>query len=134
MNEFENFTYLSYGAATGPYAWAFWTLIICNIISPQFLWIKKLRTSFGFSFVMSIIVNIGMWFERFCIIVTDLYHDYLPSSWAMFTPTLYDIGDYVFTFGLFFTLFFLFAKFFPVINMTEVKSIIRAHTTTEKSN
>ena len=75
------------------------------------------------TFVLSIIVNIGMWFERFVIIVTSLHRDYLPSSWVYFTPTIYDIMCYVFTFGLFFTLFFMFAKFFPVINMAEVKAV-----------
>jgi molybdopterin-containing oxidoreductase family membrane subunit len=81
--------------------------------------------------VLSIVVNIGMWFERFVIIVTSLHRDYIPSSWTMFYPTWYDIGQYVFTFGLFFTAFFLFSKFFPVINMAEVKSIIKS--TSEKS-
>lgn len=129
--DFEANTYMSIGAAIGPYAWAFWALIICNIIVPASLWFKKVRTNYVLSFVISIIVNIGMWFERFDIIVIDLSRDYLPSSWAMFYPTIYDVGVYAFTFGLFFTAFFLFAKFFPVINMAEVKSIIKA--TGEKS-
>jgi molybdopterin-containing oxidoreductase family membrane subunit len=75
-------------------------------------------------------VNIGMWFERFVIIVTSLHRDYLPSSWAMFYPTITDVGVYLFTFGLFFSLFFLFAKFFPVINMAEVKAVLKS--TSEK--
>ncbi len=112
--------------ATGPYWWAYWSMMTCNVISPQLFWFKKIRTNLAATFVISIIVNIGMWFERFVIIVTSLHRDYLPSSWAMFYPTWYDIGVYVFTFGLFFTAFFLFAKFFPVINMAEVKSIIKA--------
>lgn len=124
-SDFENYTYMSWGAATGNYAWAWWILIACNIVAPQFLWVRKLRRSYIFSFIMSIIVNIGMWFERFDIIVIDLHHDYLPSSWAMFYPTLYDMGVYLFSFGLFFTLFFLFVKFFPVINIAELKSIIK---------
>ncbi len=132
VSGFEKYTYMSWGAASGAYAWAFWTLIFCNIVTPQFLWIKKIRTSFVLSFIISIIVNIGMWFERFDIIVIDLYHDYLPSSWAMFYPTLYDVGDFLFSQGFFFTAFFLFVKFFPVINMAEVKSIIKAYSTTEK--
>jgi hypothetical protein len=77
------------------------------------------------TFVLSIVVNIGMWFERFVIIVTSLHRDYVPSSWTYFHPTKYDIGEYLFTFGLFFTAFLLFAKFFPVINMAEVKSIVK---------
>jgi molybdopterin-containing oxidoreductase family membrane subunit len=84
------------------------------------------RRSLVWTFVLSVVVNIGMWFERFVIIVTSLHRDYLPSSWAMFSPTMYDIGDYIFSFGLFFTLFLLFAKFLPVINMAEVKAIIKS--------
>lgn len=79
-----------------------------------------------FSFFISIVVNVGMWFERFVIIVTSLHRDYLPSSWAMFHPTLYDMGTYLFTFGFFFTAFFVFAKFFPVINIAEIKSILKS--------
>jgi Ni/Fe-hydrogenase subunit HybB-like protein len=116
--------------ATGPYWWAYWSMMTCNVISPQLFWVKKIRTSIVATFVLSIVVNIGMWFERFVIIVTSLHRDYLPSSWAMFYPTRFDVGQYLFTFGLFFTAFFLFAKFFPVINMAEVKSIIKS--TSEK--
>ena len=127
----EQYAFLN--RATGPYWWAYWTMMTCNVISPQLFWIKKIRTSLVASFILSIVVNIGMWFERFVIIVTSLHRDYIPSSWAMFYPTIYDVGDYLFTFGLFFTCFFLFAKFFPVINMAEVKSIIKAHTTINKA-
>lgn len=112
--------------ATGPYWWAYWSMMTCNVISPQLFWFKKIRTNLAATFVLSIVVNIGMWFERFVIIVSSLHRDFLPSSWAMFYPTFYDIGVYLFTFGLFFTAFFLFAKFFPVVNMAEVKSIIKA--------
>ncbi|MEQ8904075.1 NrfD/PsrC family molybdoenzyme membrane anchor subunit [Ekhidna sp.] len=122
--EAEQYAFIN--RATGPYWWAYWSMMTCNVISPQLFWFKKIRTNLAATFVISIIVNIGMWFERFVIIVTSLHRDYLPSSWAMFYPTMYDVGVYVFTFGLFFTAFFLFAKFFPVINMAEVKSIIKA--------
>src|SRR5690554_476251 len=111
---------------SGPYAWAYWIMMTCNVISPQVFWIKKIRTSIVATFILSIIVNIGMWFERFVIIVTSLHRDYLPSSWAMFYPTIYDVGLYLFTFGLFFTLFLLFAKFFPVINMSEIKAVLKS--------
>ena len=111
---------------TGPYWWAYWSMMTCNVISPQLFWIKKIRTNLAATFILSIVVNIGMWFERFVIIVTSLHRDFIPSSWVMFTPTFYDIGVYTFTFGLFFTAFFLFAKFFPVINMAEVKSILKS--------
>lgn len=112
--------------ATGPYWWAYWSMMTCNVISPQLFWIKKIRTSLVATFVLSIVVNIGMWFERFVIIVTSLHRDYLPSSWSMFYPTMYDVGQYLLTFGFFFTAFLLFAKFFPVINMAEVKSILKS--------
>ena len=112
--------------ATGPYWWAYISMMTCNVISPQLFWFKKIRTNLMATFIISIIVNIGMWFERFVIIVTSLHRDFLPSSWSMFYPTWIDIGVYVFTFGIFFTAFFLFAKFFPMINMVEVKSIIKS--------
>jgi molybdopterin-containing oxidoreductase family membrane subunit len=118
--------YAFYNRATGPYLWAYWSMMTCNVISPQLFWFKKIRTSIVLTFILSIIVNIGMWFERFVIIVTSLHRDYLPSSWAMFYPTLTDVGIYMFSFGLFFTLFFLFAKFFPVINMAEIKSVLKS--------
>lgn len=112
--------------AFGPYWWAYWSMMTCNVISPQLFWIKKIRTSLVATFVLSIIVNIGMWFERFVIIVTSLHRDYLPSSWSMFYPTMYDVGEYVLTFGFFFAAFLLFAKFFPVVNMAEIKSILKS--------
>ena len=118
--------------AFGPYWWAYWSMMTCNVISPQLFWFKKIRTSIVFTFALSIVVNIGMWFERFVIIVTSLHRDFLPSSWAMFYPTWADVGVYLFTFGLFFTLFLLFAKFFPVINMAEVKSVLKS--SSEKVN
>ncbi|MEQ9403706.1 MAG: NrfD/PsrC family molybdoenzyme membrane anchor subunit [Cyclobacteriaceae bacterium] len=122
--EAEQYAFIN--RATGPYWWAYASMMTCNVISPQLFWFKKIRTNLAATFVISIIVNIGMWFERFVIIVTSLHRDFLPSSWAMFYPTMVDVGVYVFSFGLFFTAFFLFAKFFPVINMAEVKSIIKA--------
>lgn len=118
--------YAFYNRATGPYWWAYWSMMTCNVISPQLFWFRKIRTSIVATFALSIVVNIGMWFERFVIIVTSLHRDYLPSSWAMFYPTLTDVGLYMFSFGLFFTLFFLFAKFFPVINMAEVKAVLKS--------
>jgi molybdopterin-containing oxidoreductase family membrane subunit len=122
--EAEQYAFIN--RATGPYWWAYWSMMTCNVISPQLFWIKKIRTSIVATFALSIVVNIGMWFERFVIIVTSLHRDYLPSSWAMFYPTWADIGIYLFTFGFFFTAFFLFAKFFPVINMAEVKSVLKS--------
>ncbi len=127
--EAEQYAFIN--RATGPYWWAYATMMTCNVISPQLFWFKKIRTNIAATFILSIVVNIGMWFERFVIIVTSLHRDYLPSSWAMFYPTFYDVGVYLFTFGLFFTAFLLFAKFFPVINMAEVKSIIASSSLNE---
>jgi molybdopterin-containing oxidoreductase family membrane subunit len=101
-------------------------MMTCNVISPQFFWFKAMRRNLYVTFALSIVVNIGMWFERFVIIVTSLHRDYLPSSWVMFYPTYVDVGDYLFSFGFFFTLFFLFAKFLPVINMAEVKAVLKS--------
>jgi len=121
--EYEQYCFIN--RATGPYWWAYLSMMSCNVLSPQFVWIRRIRYSIPMTFVLSIIVNIGMWFERFVIIVSSLHRDYLPSSWAMFSPTIIDVGVYVGTIGLFFTLFLLFAKFFPVINMAEVKTILK---------
>ena len=109
----------------GPYWWAYWTMMTCNVITPQLFWSRKLRRSLTASFIISIFVNIGMWFERFVIIVTSLHRDYLPSSWLMYSPTWVEICMYIGSLGLFFTLFFLFAKFLPVIALAEVKSIYK---------
>ena len=122
--EYEQYAF--YNRVTGPYWWAYWSMMTCNVIYPQLFWFKKIRTNIAATFIISIIVNIGMWFERFVIIVTSLHRDYLPSSWAMFYPTFYDVGMYLFSFGFFFTAYLLFSKYFPVINMAEVKSILKS--------
>lgn len=111
---------------TGPYWWAYLTMMTANVISPQVFWIKKIRTNIVATFILSIIVNIGMWFERFVIVVTSIHRDFVPSSWAMFYPTKHDVGMYLFSFGFFFTAYLLFSKFFPVINIAEVKSILNS--------
>ena len=103
--EYEQYAF--YNRVTGPYWWAYWSMMTCNVISPQLFWFKKIRTNIAATFIISIIVNIGMWFERFVIIVTSLHRDYLPSSWAMFYPTFYDVGMYLFSFGFFFTAYLL---------------------------
>ncbi len=122
--EYEQYAFLN--RATGPYWWAYLLMMTCNVVSPQVFWSKKLRTSIAFSFIISIVVNIGMWFERFVIIVSSLHRDYLPSSWTMFSPTFVDIGIYVGTIGFFFVLFLLYARTFPVIAQAEVKSILKS--------
>ena len=120
-SEFEQ--YVFHNRATGAYAWAFWTMIICNIVLPQLLWFKKLRRSIAFSVCVALVVCVGMWFERFVIIVTSLHHGYLPSSWTMFSPMWVDIGIFVGTLGFFFLLFLLYARSFPMIAQAEVKGV-----------
>jgi len=121
-NQYEIFTFIN--RATGPYAWAYWTMITCNVIVPQIFWIKKWRRSLPVMFVASILINIGMWFERFVIIVTSLSRDFLPSSWDYFRPTFWDISTFVGSFGLFLSLFLLFVRYLPIISMAEVKGVL----------
>jgi molybdopterin-containing oxidoreductase family membrane subunit len=128
--EYEQYAFLN--RATGPYWWAYWLMMTCNVISPQVMWFKKIRTSIMASFIISIVVNIGMWFERFVIIVTSLHRDYLPSSWTMFQPTFVDAGFYIGTIGFFFVLFLLYSRSFPVIAQAEVKSIMKSSSETYK--
>tara|TARA_X000000950_G_scaffold55856_1_gene67112 strand:- start:272 stop:700 length:429 start_codon:yes stop_codon:yes gene_type:complete len=120
--QYEQYAFLN--RATGPFAWAYWTMMFCNLVAPQVFWFKWSRTTPWFIFMMSIVVNIGMWFERFVIIVTSLHRDYLPSSWVLYMPTFTEVALFLGTLGLFFTCFFLFVRYLPIINMAEVKSII----------
>lgn len=120
-NEYEGFTFIN--RAFGPYWWAYWIMVSCNVISPQIFWVKKFRTSIPIMFVVSIFVNIGMWFERFVIVMT-LHRDYLPSSWALFKPTFFDYGILLGSFGLFFTLFLIFVRILPIVAMQEVKIVM----------
>jgi len=122
--EYEHFMLIN--RATGPYWWAYWIMMTANVISPQLLWIKKLRTNLVFTFCLSIVINIGMWFERFVIVVTSLHRDYLTSSWTMYKPTIVEVGLFLGTLGLFFTAFFLFIRVFPVIAIAEVKSVLKS--------
>ena len=122
--EFEQYAFLN--RATGPYWWAYASMMACNVVIPQLYWIYKIRTSFVATFILSIFVNIGMWFERFVIIVTSLHRDFLPSSWTMFSPTFIDIGIFVGTIGFFFVLFLMYARAFPVVAQAELKSILKS--------
>lgn len=121
-NQYELFTFLN--RATGHYAWAYWIMVSCNVLIPQLFWSKKIRTSIPAMLVISLLVNVGMWFERFVIVVTSLSRDFLPSSWGDYAPTVFDLGLLLGSFGLFLTLFLLFIRFFPVIAMSEVKTVI----------
>ena len=114
------------GVEPAPYWWAYWSMMTCNVISPQLFWFKKLRRSIAFTFIMSIVINIGMWYERFVIIVISIHQDYIPSSWSMYSPTWVEVGIFVGTMGIFMTLFLLFARFLPVIAVAEVKAILKS--------
>ena len=114
----------------GPYAIAYWMLIASNIAIPQLLWIKKVRRNNFALFLISLVVNLGMWLERFVIVVTSLARDFVPSSWGMYYPTVWDWATYVGTIGLFFTLFYLFIRFLPMISIVEVRSLV--HETDEE--
>jgi len=120
--EYEQYAFIN--RATGPYAWAYWIMMSCNLLFPQFFWVKRLRRSIPFLFVTSIIVNIGMWFERFVITVTSLHRDFLPSSWDYFNPTWVDMLTFAGSFGLFMTLFLIFLRFLPMVAMAEVKMVL----------
>ena len=121
---YEQYAFIN--RATGPYWWAYASMMTCNVVTPQLFWIKKIRSSIVATFIISIFVNIGMWFERFVIIVTSLHRDYLPSSWTMFYPSFVDIGIFIGTLGIFFTFFLLYARTFPVLPIAEVKSILKS--------
>jgi molybdopterin-containing oxidoreductase family membrane subunit len=121
-NQFEQFVF--FNRALGPYAWAYWTMITCNVVFPQLFWFKKVRRSLGAMFVIGVLVNVGMWFERFVIVVTSLHRDFLPSSWGYYVPSLVDVGILIGSFGLFFTLILIFVRVLPVISLAEIKSIL----------
>ena len=120
-NVYERYAFVN--RATGPYAWCFWIMVLCNVLTPQLLWIRRVRRSVAALFLLSIMVNIGMWFERFVIIVTSLHRSYLPSSWTMYRPTIIEVGTLVGSFGLFFTCFLAFIRVLPMIAMWEVKAV-----------
>ena len=124
---YEKFVFIN--RAFGPYWWAYWTMVSCNVIFPQIFWVRKYRRSIPIMFVVSLLVNIGMWFERYVIVVTSLHRDFLPSSWRDYFPTWYDWGWTFGSFGLFFALFLLFVRFLPAIAVAEVKMMIPDHGT-----
>jgi Ni/Fe-hydrogenase subunit HybB-like protein len=121
-SNYEQFVFLN--RMFGPMAWSYWIMVSCNVIAPQLLWIRKVRNSLAAIFVLSLVVNVGMWFERFVIIVTSIHRDYLPSSWSGYVPTMIEFGSLIFGFGLFFTMFLLFCRVLPMIAMFEVKGVL----------
>ncbi|MCR4316342.1 MAG: polysulfide reductase NrfD [Planctomycetes bacterium] len=129
---YERFTFLN--RAFGPFAWAYWIMVSCNVITPQLFWFKKLRTNVKWVFIISIFINIGMWFERFVIIVTSLHRDYLPSNWTGYVPTKIEVMTLIGVFGLFFTLFLIFCRVLPMISIGEVKSVVSYANTRNKEH
>ncbi len=121
---YEQFAF--FNRALGPYYWSYWGMMICNVITPQLFWSKKMRTSVFWTFFLSIIINVGMWFERFVIIATTLARDYIPSSWSYYVPTWVEIGIFIGTIGLFFVLFLIFTRVAPVVAIAEIKSILKS--------
>jgi molybdopterin-containing oxidoreductase family membrane subunit len=109
---------------TGPYAPVYWSLIFCNVVAPQLLWFKRVRTNVPILFLLSLVVNVGMWLERFIIIVTSVHRDFLPSSWGRFQPTFWDFSTLFGTIGLFLALLFLFLRFLPMISIFEMRTIL----------
>ncbi|WP_413944519.1 NrfD/PsrC family molybdoenzyme membrane anchor subunit [Bdellovibrio sp. HCB-162] len=121
-NQYERFVFIN--RAFGPYGWSYWCMVTCNVLIPQLFWFKKMRRSIPVMFVVSIFVNIGMWFERFVITVTSLHRDFLPSSWGMYAWSWFDTGVLVGSFGMFLTLFLLYLRLFPAISIAEVKPVL----------
>jgi molybdopterin-containing oxidoreductase family membrane subunit len=122
-NPLESFVFIN--RAFGNYAWAYWIMVSCNVIFTQLFWFKKIRRSIIPMFIIGVLVNVGMWFERFVIVITTLSKDFLPSSWDYYKPTLVDMGILLGSFGLFFTLVILFIRTLPVVSISEVKSVIK---------
>jgi molybdopterin-containing oxidoreductase family membrane subunit len=118
---FERFAFIN--RALGPYWWGYWMMLSCNVIVPQLFWFEKIRRNLVIVFILSILVNVGMWFERFVIVVISLHREFLPANWGYFKPTWVDICTFLGTFGLFFTCFLLFMRFLPMIAISEVKGV-----------
>lgn len=124
-NLYEKYVFMN--RAFGPYKFVYWTMMTFNLLVPQLLWIKKLRRNIWATLAFAILINIGMWCERFIIIVTSLHRDFLPSSWSLYIPTWVEVAIYTGTLGIFFAMYFLFIRFIPVVAINEVKSIIKSN-------
>jgi Ni/Fe-hydrogenase subunit HybB-like protein len=122
-NRYERFIFAN--RALGPMFWAYWTMVSCNVLIPQFLWFRKVRQTLPMLFIITIFINVGMWFERFVIIVTSLYRDFIPANWSGYSPTIIEVATMIGMFGIFFSLFLLFCRFLPVIAVAEVKGVLR---------
>jgi molybdopterin-containing oxidoreductase family membrane subunit len=115
---------MMWNRATGPYKHMYWALIFCNVLAPQVLWFKKVRRNVGALFAMAMIVNVGMWLERYVIIAVSLTRDFLPSSWGTYKGTAFDWSMFVGSIGLFIALLFLFLRFLPMISIFEMRTIL----------
>ena len=123
-NTFEK--YMTLNRWTGPYAFFYWCLIACNIAIPQMLWSKKVRSNVALLFVLALVINMGMWLERFVIVVTSLHRDFMPSAWGLYIPTRWDWAVFVGTIGFFLMLFFLFIRFLPAISIFELRTLVES--------
>jgi Ni/Fe-hydrogenase subunit HybB-like protein len=121
-NQYER--YMTVNRMVGPYAAIYWCLIACNIVTPQFLWFRKVRSKVGALFAIAMVVNVGMWLERFVIVVTSLHRDFMPSAWGMYYPTRWDFATFIGTIGLFLALLFLFIRFLPLISIFEMRALV----------
>jgi molybdopterin-containing oxidoreductase family membrane subunit len=130
-NPYEQFVFLN--RAMGPLFWGYWTMVGCNVLVPQLLWFSRVRRTIPAVFVIAVLVNVGMWFERFIIIVTSLSRDFLPANWSSYRPTLIEVATFLGTLGLFFTCFLLFCRFLPVIAVAEVKGTLH-YSPAERNN
>jgi Ni/Fe-hydrogenase subunit HybB-like protein len=116
--------YMYWNRVTGHYWWTYWVLLGCNLVTPQLMWFRRFRTSVGWLFFVAMVVNVGMWLERFVIVVTSLHRDFVPSSWGIYSPTFWDWATFIGTIGLFLTLFFLFIRFLPAISIFEMRTLV----------
>jgi molybdopterin-containing oxidoreductase family membrane subunit len=121
-NEFEQFGF--YNRAFGPYAPAFWAMIAANVLIPQLLWSRRVRRNLSILFLISLVVNVGMWFERYIIVVTSLHRDFIPAAWGYYDATFFDWATYIGTLGLFFSLMFLFIRVLPLISIFEMRELV----------
>jgi molybdopterin-containing oxidoreductase family membrane subunit len=121
-NKYEQ--YMIHNRQFGEYGIVYWFLILCNILTPQLLWFKRIRAHVPILFLISLVVNIGMWLERFVIVITSLHRDFLPSSWGIYHPTKWDWATFFGTIGLFLTLFFLFVRVLPMISIFEMRTLL----------
>lgn len=129
-NQFEQFMTLN--RMFGPYAKVFWLVMICNVVIPQILWFTKIRSNLIVLFLVAIVINVGMWAERYMIVITSLHRDFMPSAWGMFHGTRWDWATFIGTIGLFLALMFLFVRFLPMMSMTEVRELVHENKTAKE--